>query len=689
MRIALREPGGASAELVTPPALPADEARPAAPAGVRSLPLLAGGLLLAFAAQVLFNAGRAEGPTWQNFLLSFGNEARVAWGEAFLTGALVMWFFSLRAARPVARSAPAVGWPRYWTFALVPVAACAAFAAVRFDRSGEDGVVRGAWIVSLVGFLAAAAADGWRSRREPAARTAPRRDGRVLAALALILAGAAYLRFTDLGSLPDDFHGDMSTYGHIAREFLSGSDVSVFGVAWGAIPRVGYLPTALALHLAGDDVRGLMTAAAVGGMLALLALYALCRVLFGSELLALAATAVSAGNVVHVHFSRIAAYMDPWPFCLGALWLLADGLKTRRRVSFAVGGVLLGFGLEMYHSGRVTALVCAAFLVWALVVRRDLVRGTVAGWALFAAGVVLAVGPNFAFFARNFYKLNERGREVFVLDPDVVTHLSNYYQVSGPVRIILRQIERCLLTFHYTTDTSTQFGWRHGMLSLWIAPFATLGLVVAVRRWREPGPALALVIFALTISLGGFLTVDAPFWPRLVGIVAAVSVFSALAFETLGEAVRSRAPALGGAFVALVAALLVVAAVTEWNEYRREDSWNARPHAYIGRFLETLPLATTACAPAGPFDMDQRELTFLAWPRATLAVPGGPAGPAVPRACAQVPFSWILAPDDGAALARLEGRWPEGVARRHDARNGDVVFRSFTVLPVPRAAAGR
>ncbi len=469
----------------------------------------------------------------------------------------------------------------------------------------------------------------------------------------------------------------MSSYGHTAREYLAGTETQLFGVAWADIPRIGYQPTVLAMRLAGNDVRGLMTAAAVGGLLSLVALFGLVRVLFDSEALALLATAVSAGNAAHIHFSRIAAYMDPWPLCLGALFFLVRGLRRRRLPSFAVAGVLLGFGVQMYYSGRVVPLVLAALVGWALVFRRDWVRGSMAGWGLLAAGVLVAVGPNIAFYLQNFQALNARGREVWLFTPDVLRHLSGVYHLSSPAMILLRQVVRCLLVFNYTTDTSTQFGYSHAMFAPLIAPFVVLGFAVALRRWREPGPALALSFWALTLALGGFLTVDAPFWPRLVGIVAPASIFAALALQTLAAFLASRAPRLTPAIAAALAGLLVWTSSSSYALYKGDMSRNARTYAYLGRFLDSLSARHDGLRVAGRLRDAHAgdDVPRLAAAPRRRAADGGRAA----RGVRDSAVRWMLTPGDVTTRALLKARWPTGGLDVHRTPGGDVVFESFAV----------
>ena len=196
---------------------------------------------------------------------------------------------------------------------------------------------------------------------------------------------------------------------------------------------VGFLPSAIFLSLFGNDLFALNLSAVTGGMFVLVGLYLLVWRLFDSHRLATLATSVLAVNIPHIHFSRLAAYMDPWPFMLFALFLLVDGLKARRSQSFALAGVLLGIGVQMYYSGRVLIIILVVSILYLLIVRPRWLRDNILGLGLLFVGALFAVGPSLLYFADNWEALVERSRSVLVFYEPVLTHLQLKYGLDSPV----------------------------------------------------------------------------------------------------------------------------------------------------------------------------------------------------------------------------------------------------------------
>jgi len=114
----------------------------------------------------------------------------------------------------------------------------------------------------------------------------------------------------------------------------------------------------------GNNLFGLQMTAVLGGLFSLIGVYLLIWRLFNSHRLAVLTTILVSINIAHIHFSRIAAYMDPWSFGYFALFFLIDGLKARRAASFGLAGVFLGFSLQMYFSGRVLIFIIFLFLIY-------------------------------------------------------------------------------------------------------------------------------------------------------------------------------------------------------------------------------------------------------------------------------------------------------------------------------------
>jgi len=569
---------------------------------------------------------------------------------------------------------------------------------LRFVGQGEDVQVQWLWAGGMILFVASQWTWPWRRRsHDPRTEFSPRFKWSNIAVVAAILAAAFWLRFNQLETIPSDFHGDMSSYGLQARQLLLGVENRLFHEGWASIPLLGYLPSAVFMRLFGDNLFGLNMTAVAEGMISLLGLYLLVWRVFDRHRPAVLATGALAINVAHIHFSRIAAYMDPWPFGIFALFLVVDGLKARRPLSFAVAGVLLGLDIQMYYSGRVIFFILAAFLVYVLIFRRHWLFQNVGGLVLLLLGFLVAFGPGLIYFVRNWDLFMERSREVLIFNPPVMVHSYSKYLTDSVTGVVLEQVKRSLLMFNYSIDSSTQFGYPHPLFSSLVSPLVVLGFGYSVRRWRTLGTALALIWLVLVMVVGSILTDNAPFWPRLVGMMVIGAVLAGLAldriwaaleqvgqtFQATGKLESQRhlasklacAPLLGTAVVAF----LIFAGWQDWDLYSRTVQNNARPQARIGRFLYSLPPEIAACGFTKPYELRVRETYFLAWPRVVVDLPSDGPDALVER-CPGPPFVWILYPNHLNRLAALRARWPDGVVQEHRDLNAVHVFTSYLVM---------
>jgi hypothetical protein len=66
-----------------------------------------------------------------------------------------------------------------------------------------------------------------------------------------------------------------------------------------------------------------------------------------------------------------------------------------------------------------------------------------------------------------------------------------------------------------------------------LSPLIILGIGSALRRKRDAGVVFVSIWIGLMMVLGSIFTVDAPFWPRLVGIIPAGAILAALAIDQI------------------------------------------------------------------------------------------------------------------------------------------------------------
>jgi len=134
-------------------------------------------------------------------------------------------------------------------------------------------------------------------------------------------------------------------------------------------------------------------------------------------------------------------------------------------------------------------------------------------------GILLVMVPVWFSMLLTGQVLFSRSREVFIFSPGAIDHLLNKYSTTSPFVVLLTQTKLSLLMFNHSSDTSTQFGFPHPMFSSLISPLILLGLGFAVRHWKDANMSFILIWLGLSAVLGSILTIDAPFWPRLVGIL--------------------------------------------------------------------------------------------------------------------------------------------------------------------------
>jgi 4-amino-4-deoxy-L-arabinose transferase-like glycosyltransferase len=429
---------------------------------------------------------------------------------------------------------------------------------------------------------------------------------------------------------------------------------------------MAYLQPAITMRLFGDNLFGMSMEAVIAGTLTVLGVYLLARTLFDRRCLALIAAATAAIGYTDIHFSRVSAYMDPVPWLLFGLVFLVEGLRSNRAAMFALSGVSVAIGFEMYYSGRLIAVVIFLFTVYLALLHRPLLVRRWKGFVAFAAGGVLAIGPYLFFHLQNFHSFMDRTRQVYVMTPDNVTHLLGKYGTTSRARMMLEQTWRSLLTFDYTPDSSTQFGFSHPMINPILGPLLVLGVAVGVRRFRDPGQALLLIWLGTGVVLGSILTIDAPFWPRLVVLLPAVAILVAAALDRI---LRAAAGRKWGPAAVLVPAGLLIAGVGYQNirwYFGGTIPTYVSPPAWVGRLIAKSPRGTGYCMVRGPLDFDDRVPQFLGRGRNMRTIAPEEAEKSEERCVAEGRVWVIIRPDHDSVLASLNRRWPGGRVENHD-----------------------
>jgi hypothetical protein len=248
---------------------------------------------------------------------------------------------------------------------------------------------------------------------------------------------------------------------------------------------------------------------------------------------------------------------------------------------------------------------------------------------------------------------------------------------------LLDQIKLSLLMFNQTGDSSSQFGFPYPMFNSLISPLLLLGLAFALRRWKNASMTFILIWFGLIIVMGSILTIDAPFWPRLVGIVPAAAFLIALALDQILELGRKNFGAAAGVIITgLIAVLLVTVGYLNWNLYYQTVKSNAAAPAMVGRYISRLPFDVTACSIISGPPLAVRETYFLAWPRKLVDIKPNAPDSELDK-CTGSSIVWVISPENIGRLDAIRARWPNGIVQKHEFVGFNYIMTFYLVNVTP------
>jgi len=332
----------------------------------------------------------------------------------------------------------------------------------------------------------------------------------LLAAGATLL--AAVLRFPELGRWPPGLYHDEAINGLDALRVLQGAHPVFFTANNGREPLFIYL-VAASVAVLGRSAFAVRLISAVLGTLTVPATFLLGRALFDRRVALLAALIIAIA-VWPINLSRVGFRAVTMPLfvalTLWAFWrLLKDGKVW--------GGVFAGLLLYTYLAARFVPLAFGFFVLYLVWTRHPIPWHRL---LLFGLVAVVVASPLLGYFVLHRTEALQRAYQVSILNPDI-----NGGDLSGT---LLRHTVRTLLMFNWRGD----FIPRHNVplrpvfdpllsLAFWI------GLVCAVRRWRDPPYALVLLWIA-TLLLPTTLAEDAPHFLRGVGILPVIFFLPAL-----------------------------------------------------------------------------------------------------------------------------------------------------------------
>jgi 4-amino-4-deoxy-L-arabinose transferase-like glycosyltransferase len=512
-------------------------------------------------------------------------------------GALLALGDSAPARTPSLQATPdALARPTARQYRLAAAALLLSLAAAWLVHSGGSATVATvAWGLGLAIILVAAIPPlSWRElygRQAQWWRGKPACPWGILGLLAVVLI-ALLLRLPALESIPGYVHNDEASNGLQARAIAEGQVPSLFGYGWANLPLLGYSWDALFFKLLGDSLLSLRLSSAVLGIASVAVLALLGGELFNRRVGVIAGTLLAVSHMA-VHFSRVGHHNIHAMFAVTlTVYLLVRAFRASSTLAAVAAGLLLSVDLQVYWGGRVAYVIVPLALLYFLVAGgRERLRQHLLLVAWMFGGWVVGVAPIGAVILGDWASFTARTRDVLVLGgtADTQAHVFSVYGTHDALTILKTQVWRILQTLNFSGDSSEQYGSWHPILDPLSAALLPSAVVYALLRARHPGFCLVLIGMVSALVVGGVLTIDAAFWPRLIVLPPFLALLLAAFLDDLWQALARTRWLL---FPATLALLVLLGGIGwgnyQWyfQDFRRHISTNsiAAP-MYIGLYL--------------------------------------------------------------------------------------------------------
>lgn len=528
---------------------------------------------------------------------------------------------------------------------------------------GETALALLAWAASVVLLIASE----WTRPANVRTKLAAQRYD--LAALGLIFIAALAMRLWRLDSLPLALVGDTVSHGMQARNIMHGVDPGWIGLGWTNIPRLGFLPEVFTLALFGDNLWGLNMSAVLAGLASLIATYLLGQELYDRRVGWLAAGFLAI-SYTHLHFSRVAANIDPLPWVGFSLYFTVRTMRSGRVWHALLAGITAGIGFQMYFSGSIFVIWAALIVLYLLATRKFDYRM----WLMVGAGFLAALGPTLIVFLENWDAFMLRSKTVSLLNAQVVDHLAGKYGLDTPMQVLMENIERAFLTFSYYGNTWGERNLDRAFFDPITSVMMTLGLGYVTLRPKRFANWLLFSGFIATVLISTALTNDPPFWQRTIVVLPMAGILAALALDRLARLLPLPKHAVSvGLFV-----ILALLGWSNWSYFVEHESQRSNSLGLAAHYAADMPNGDNLIIVQPPWSAEYYEFQFLAphVQAATLSAETIAAGEIEWRAR---PATFIFTPEHKGQLAPVFQRvWPDGVLDEVMHPDGQLAFYTYS-----------
>ena len=380
-------------------------------------------------------------------------------------------------------------------------------------------------------------------------------------ALLILLGLALFLRLWHLDEIPPGFHFDEAIDLKIGLDVVNGARPIYVSEGWGREGLYYYL-VAFVLAFVPYNPVALRVSAVICSIGVLITAYFLGRIWHG-RLTAWFMVAWLGLTYWPLSVSRFGARHISLAFMLGLVtwifWRMWSNSKYQG-LYFAIVGLLLGLAMYTYQPARFTPFIFVAFALYLVLFHRHSPWSRWQLWlVLFVAFILVTLPLIFRLSQSNSLELEQRA---FTIEP--LTQL-----LEGNIQPILSNTVATLKVFTMSGDPLKSYNVpnRPIFVPAWTGLFFYTGLILALRRWRRPVYAFALLWLFFTL-LPTVVTVSAPNFNRMVAAQVPTMFLAAYPLAELMDWLKVRHRWWGVVPAMLLASLAFGSlALATWRDY--------------------------------------------------------------------------------------------------------------------------
>jgi hypothetical protein len=481
-----------------------------------------------------------------------------------------------------------------WIAASVVLSLVAAVSMLLFEKKGNINYlpVISLWLASAICYVAAflkgSVADiHWKEWLK-------NHRGELIG-LGLIILITVAVRFYQLGNIPRVINGDEGRLGLAAES----TDIAPLSNPFALWENIGALYLQLINYIfdfLGTTPFSLRLLAAIGGTLAIPALYLFARQLFGKRIAMIAASILAISHT-HINFSRTtgADYIHTTWLAPLVLYFLLSGFEKRSAWRAALGGVLLAIYFSVFQTAQALIVIILSYMLVAFLILRPWFKSNGRQTLAFWGGFVAVSIPELFFI---FQKPEEFMARYATSGTYQSGWLTQEMVITGQsaIQILAERVVHAFLSLIYYPALDF-YGSPVPMLTLISAALFLIGMAISLWRTRSPNYLLLNGYFwGLTLGVGLLaIPPSADSYRMLIALPAAIIMAAVgldLLLETVGIGWMNKRLGYGVAVVIIMASLLVTNLRTYYAEFAGRclyaDNLAGRFASYLGSYAGSL-----------------------------------------------------------------------------------------------------